>query len=53
MIAKDRKVVARLVAVFEEDWSATDRARQDVKDAKKNEKAEARVEAKVEAQAEA
>ena len=51
VIVKDPKVVARMVAVFEGDWAETDRARQDVKDAKKDEKAAARVEAKAEAQA--
>jgi phosphatidylserine/phosphatidylglycerophosphate/cardiolipin synthase-like enzyme len=55
VIVRDRKVVARMVAVFEADWAETDRARKDVKDAKKDEKAEAKakVEAKVEAKEEA
>jgi phosphatidylserine/phosphatidylglycerophosphate/cardiolipin synthase-like enzyme len=55
VIVKDSKVVARMAAVFEEDWSQTDQARKDVKDAKKDEKAEAKVaaEAKVEAKVEA
>ena len=55
VIIRDRKVVARMVAVFEADWAETDRARKDVKDAKKDQKAEAqaKVEAKVEAKAEA
>ena len=53
VIAKDRKVVARLVAVFEEDWSATDCARREAKDARKNEKAEVRVETEAQVQAEA
>ena len=44
LIVKDPKVVARMAAVFEEDWSQTDRARQDIKDAKKGEKAEAKAE---------
>jgi cardiolipin synthase len=46
VIVKDPKVVARIVAVFEEDWSDTDRARQDATDARKDEKAEAKLEAK-------
>jgi len=61
VIVKERKVVARMAAVFEEDWSETDLARKDVKDAKKDAKAEAKeakveakeAEAKVEAKAEA
>jgi phosphatidylserine/phosphatidylglycerophosphate/cardiolipin synthase-like enzyme len=53
VIVKDPKVVARMAAVFEADWSETDRARQDVQDTKKDEKAEAKVEAKAEAKAEA
>lgn len=56
VIVKDPKAVARMAAVFEKDWSDTDRARQDVKDAKKDEKAEVeakaeKAEAKVEAKA--
>ena len=51
LIVKDPKVVARMAAVFEKDWSETDVARQVVKDAKDDEKAEA--EANVEAKAEA
>jgi phosphatidylserine/phosphatidylglycerophosphate/cardiolipin synthase-like enzyme len=48
VIVKDPKVVARMVAVFEEDWSGTERARQDAKEARQDEKAEAKVEAKAE-----
>jgi len=53
VIVTDRKVVARMAAVFESDWSGTDRARQDDKDARKDEKAEAKAEAAVEAAVEA
>lgn len=47
LIVKDAKVVARMVAVFEQDWALTDRARQDVKEARKDVKAaaQARLEA--------
>ena len=44
VIVKDPKVVARMAAIFEADWAETDRARKDVKDAKKDEKAEAKAE---------
>lgn len=53
VIVKERNVVARMEAVFERDWAETDRARKDVKDARKDEKAEAKVEAKAQAMAEA
>ena len=42
VIVKDPKVVARMAAVFESDWSETARARKDVKAAKKDEKAAAK-----------
>jgi phosphatidylserine/phosphatidylglycerophosphate/cardiolipin synthase-like enzyme len=42
VIVKDAKVVARMAAIFEEDWSETDRGRQDVKDAKRDAKTESR-----------
>lgn len=38
VIVKDPKVVARMAAIFEEDWSETDRGRRNVKDAKKDAK---------------
>jgi phosphatidylserine/phosphatidylglycerophosphate/cardiolipin synthase-like enzyme len=47
LIVKDRKVVARMAAVFEADWADTELARKDVKDALKEEEHEARVEAVV------
>ena len=64
VIVKDPKVVARMAAVFEADWAETDRARQDVKDAKQRDlqgrlpsqsrnKVEAAAEAKAEAKIEA
>ena len=53
LIVTDRKVVARMTAVFEADWSLTQTAQKDVKDAKKEMKAEAKVDAQVEAQVEA
>ena len=40
VIVRDPKVVARVAAIFEEDWSETDRGRQDVKDAKRDAKTE-------------
>jgi cardiolipin synthase len=52
LIVKDLKVVARMGAVFEEDWSQTDRARRDVRDAEKDEKAETTADANAEAAAE-
>lgn len=36
VIVKDPKVVSRMAAVFERDWALTDRARQDIADAKKD-----------------
>jgi phosphatidylserine/phosphatidylglycerophosphate/cardiolipin synthase-like enzyme len=45
VIVKDPKVVARMAVTFEDDWSLTDRAKQDLKDAKKDEKAAAKLEA--------
>ena len=51
LIVKHPKVVARMAAIFEADWSDTDRVKQDVKDARKDEKAEARVEAEAKAEA--
>jgi phosphatidylserine/phosphatidylglycerophosphate/cardiolipin synthase-like enzyme len=53
LIVTDPKVVARMAAVFESDWALTDRARKDVKDARKDEKAEAKAEAELEAEVEA
>ncbi len=53
IILTDRKVVARMAAVFEADWALTNLAKQEVKDAKKDEKADARVDAQVDAQVEA
>jgi cardiolipin synthase len=53
LIVRDPKVVARMAAVFEADWSETERARQDVKDARNDEKVEARVEAELVAKAKA
>jgi len=41
LIVRDRKVVARMAAVFEDDWAMTDRAKKDLKDAKKEAKEEA------------
>ena len=35
VIVKDPKVIARMTAIFEEDWSETDRGKRDVKHARK------------------
>lgn len=53
LIVKDPKVVTRMAAVFEADWAETDRVRQDLKDARKDEKVEVEAEAKAEAHVEA
>ena len=53
VIVKDPKVVARMTAVFEEDWAQTNRAQEDIRDAKKGEKADAKVKAKAEAKVDA
>lgn len=60
VIVKDPKVVARMAAIFEEDWAQTDWSKKDFKNAKKGEKADeakakadAKVAAEVEAKAEA
>ena len=45
VIVKDPKVVSRMAAVFESDWALTDRAKQDIADAKKDVKTVAKIEA--------
>jgi hypothetical protein len=45
VIVTDPKVVSRMAAVFESDWALTDRAKQDVAEAKKDGKTVARIEA--------
>jgi phosphatidylserine/phosphatidylglycerophosphate/cardiolipin synthase-like enzyme len=46
LIVRDPKVVARMAAVFEDDWALTDRAKQDAKNVEKDKKLEAKLEAK-------
>ncbi len=45
VIVRDPKVVTRMSAVFEADWALTDRARQDVIEARKDGKTAAKIEA--------
>ena len=47
VIVKDPKVVSRLSAVFESDWAQTDRAKQDVREARKDGRTAARMAAAV------
>jgi len=53
VIVKDPKVVSRMAAVFESDWALTDRAKQDLAEAKKDGKTAARIEAATTAEAKA
>jgi phosphatidylserine/phosphatidylglycerophosphate/cardiolipin synthase-like enzyme len=47
VIVRDPKVVTRMSAVFEADWALTDRAKQDVIEARKDSKTAAKMEAAV------
>ncbi len=53
VIVKDPKVVSRMTLVFEGDWALTDRAKQDIAEARKDGKAVARIEAAATAEVEA